>query len=61
MSVAAGKGDLAIRLTGDSGDPGGVATYTFTWPGWLTGTASASATFGIFRGDDRFLYWREAP
>ena len=61
VSVAAGKGDLAIQLTGDSGAPGGVTTYTFTWPGWLTGTASASATFGIFRGDDRFLYWREAP
>jgi len=60
-SVTAGKGDLAIQLTGDSGDPGGVASFTFTWPGWLTGTASASATFGIFRGDDRFLYWREAP
>ncbi len=61
VSVTAGKGDLAIQLTGDSGDPGGAATFTFTWPGWLTGTASASATFGIFRGDDRFLYWREAP
>lgn len=23
--------------------------------------ASATATFGIFRGDDRYLYWREAP
>ncbi len=22
---------------------------------------SATATFGIFRGDDRYLYWREAP
>ena len=61
VSVVAGSGDLTIQLTGDSGDPGGVAGFTFTWPGWLTGTASASATFGIFRGDDRFLYWREAP
>jgi len=61
VSMVAGNGDLAIQLTGDSGDPGGVATFTFTWPSWLTGTASATATFGIFRGDDRFLYWREAP
>lgn len=61
VSVTAGEAGLAIQLTGDSGDPGGVASFTFTWPAWLTGTASASATFGIFRGDDRFLYWREAP
>ncbi len=61
VNVAAGKGDLAIQLSGDSGDPGGFASFTFTWPGWLTGSASATATFGIFRGDDRFLYWREAP
>ncbi len=60
-SVMAGNGDLAIQLSGDSGDPGGVASFTFTWPGWLAATASATATFGIFRGDDRFLYWREAP
>ncbi len=61
VSVTAGRADLAIQLTADSGDPGGVASFTFTWPAWLTGTPSATATFGIFRGDDRFLYWREAP
>jgi len=38
-----------------------VAPYLqYDWSG--TGTLSnpsASATFGIYRGDDRFLYWRE--
>ncbi len=61
VSVAAGNGDLLIQLSADSGDPGGVASLTFTWPGWLMGGTGATATFGIFRGDDRFLYWREAP
>lgn len=46
----------------------GVATITLTTPNWLTfdwdGDAvpefsSATATFGIYRGDDRFYYWRE--
>jgi hypothetical protein len=50
-----------VTLATDPGAAGGSSTVTFTWPSWLTGTASATATFGIFRGDDRFLYWREAP
>ena len=61
VALSAGSGDLAVTLTGDPGDPGGSTTVTFTWDSWLTGTASATATFGIFRGDDRFLYWQEAP
>jgi len=61
VSVAAGSGDLSLQITADSGDPGGGSVLSFTWPSWLSGDASATATFGIFRGDDRFLYWREAP
>jgi len=61
VTLTAGSGDLTVTLTADSGDTGGSSTATFTWDSWLTGAASATATFGIFRGDDRFLHWREAP
>jgi cytoskeletal protein CcmA (bactofilin family) len=48
----------------------GVATISLLTPSWLTFDwdgnaltppeyASATATFGIYRGDDRFYYWRE--
>ena len=61
VALVNGVNNLAVQLTGDAGDPGGVTTVTFTWASWLNGVTSATATFGIFRGDDRFLYWREGP
>ncbi len=61
VGISAGRGDLSLQLGADPGDPGGSASVGLTWPSWLTGDASATVTFGIFRGDDRFLYWREAP
>jgi MSHA biogenesis protein MshQ len=61
VMLTAGSADLTVTLTGDSGDTGGSSTVTFSWPSWLTGSSSATATFGIFRGDDRFLHWRESP
>ncbi len=61
VSLLNGVGDLAVQLTADAGATGGVTTVNFTWDAWLNGTPSATATFGIFRGDDRYLYWRESP
>ena len=59
VTIAAGSGDLSVQLDADSS--GNATTVSFTWPAWLSGTASAVATFGVYRGDDRFIYWREAP
>jgi len=76
VSLVSGVGDLTLTLTG-AGSPGGSSAVTTVWPSWLQfdydgvdqlsdgnsydDNTSATATFGIFRGDDRYLYWREAP
>ena len=64
-SLAAGVGGpLVLEPNGDRG------TDTLIWdmPIWLEGDwdqdgaledPSASATFGVFRGNDRIVYWRE--
>jgi hypothetical protein len=59
VTLAAGIGNLSVQLDADSA--GNATTVSFTWPSWLSGTASATATFGVYRGDDRYLFWREAP
>jgi len=59
VTLTAGRGDLDIQLTANS--TGGASTVTVGWDSWLNGTTNATATFGIFRGNDRYLYWREAP
>jgi len=61
VTLVNGLGNLAVQLTADAGAVGGLTTVNFSWDAWLNGTPSAIATFGIFRGDDRYLYWREAP
>jgi hypothetical protein len=75
--LAGGHGDLTLTITGDDATAGGVSAITTNWPAWLQyniddvdqgsdgnlfdDNPSATATFGIFRGDDRFIYWREQP
>ena len=77
VSLVNGLGSLMLSVTADAGGPGGTSVITTTWPTWLQydvdgvdqlldgnsydDNPSATATFGIFRGDDRYLYWREAP
>lgn len=77
VTLSAGSGDLVLTINGDAGPPGGTSVITTTWPSWLQyniddvdqlldgnfydDNPSATATFGIFRGDDRYLYWRESP
>jgi len=55
---------LSAPLAGNTGDVG----VTFTVPDWLQGdyddegtleNPSALATFGVYRGNDRIIYWRE--
>jgi len=77
VSLVAGVGDLTLTISADAGSPGGSSQLSTTWSSWLQydldgvdqlsdgnrydDNPSATATFGIFRGDDRFLFWREAP
>jgi len=76
VTLSSGVGDLTLTLTG-TGNPGGSSVISTVWPSWLRydldgvdqssdgnlydDNPAATATFGIFRGDDRYLYWREAP
>jgi MSHA biogenesis protein MshQ len=76
VTLVNGLGNLTLTLT-NGGNPGGNSVVNTVWPSWLQfdfdgvdqlsdgntydDNASAIATFGIFRGDDRYLYWREAP
>ena len=77
VSLVNGVGSLTLSITADAGGPGGTSVINTVWPNWLQYDVdgvdqlldgniydddfSATATFGIFRGDDRYLYWREAP
>lgn len=76
VTLVGGMGNLSLTLSG-AGNPGGSSVVNTVWPSWLQydydsidqlldsnfydDNPSATATFGIFRGDDRYLYWREAP
>lgn len=59
ITLSSGGGDITATVTADPGDVGGSTTYNFTWPAWLPDADQATATFGIFRGDDSYLYWNE--
>lgn len=77
VSLVNGVGDLTLTVSADAGSPGGSSVIDTVWDSWLRydidaidlpldgdlydDNPSATATFGIFRGDDRYLYWREAP
>lgn len=75
VALANGVGDLILTIAVDGGVVGGSSQIDPVWSSWLKYNVddvdqgadgnlydddpSATATFGIFRGDDRFLYWRE--
>lgn len=77
VSLLGGLGSLTLTITADAGNPGGSSVINTVWDSWLQydvdgvdqlldgnnydDNPSATATFGIFRGNDRYLYWREAP
>ena len=59
-----------VLLTAPGTDSRGDVLATFSTPLWLTDDfnddgiledPSATATFGVYRGNDRIIYWREAP
>jgi hypothetical protein len=57
LSLIGGKADIRLTLQADSN--GGETVVTPAWPSWLLGGSPAVAHFGIYRGDDRFIHWRE--
>ncbi len=59
ITLNGGSGDLTLQVIANPDPPGGESVVTLTWPLWLPGPTTATATFGIFRSDDRFIYWRE--
>jgi MSHA biogenesis protein MshQ len=77
VSLTNGMANITLTIAADAGVVGGSSQIDTTWPAWLRYTWDdidqgadgdlydddpfATATFGIFRGDDRFLYWREGP
>jgi len=74
VMLANGVGSLTLTVT--AGVVGGTSTINATWPSWLQydfdgidqlldgnfydDNPTGIATFGIFRGNDRYLYWRES-
>ncbi len=59
-----GQADVVATLTADASTTGGRTTLTFAgcgsgWPAWLPNPEPATLVFGIFRGDDRILFWQE--
>lgn len=59
VTFTSGKAEIELTVNSAGSNPGGNVTVSANWPSWLEPDASAVATFGIFRGDDRFLYWEE--
>jgi len=58
VALQNGLRNVVLITTGDPGGDGGRQVLTPVWPAWLPGGAG-TATFGIFRGDDRFIHWSE--
>jgi hypothetical protein len=55
--IVNGTGNLDLTLTADGLDKS--RNVSVDWPDWLEPDNTARAHFGIYRGDDRFIYWRE--
>ncbi|NOR51477.1 MAG: hypothetical protein GQ470_02555, partial [Gammaproteobacteria bacterium] len=68
ITMSSGAGDITLTIDADDATSGGSTLVEPIFPSWLRydwGSGSyidnptATATFGIFRGDDRFIYWME--
>ena len=62
LQLSAGQGRLTLTPATDSGDPGGTVAIDYAnIPVWLlpAGSATVEAVFGIYRGNDRIINWRE--
>ncbi len=62
--LAITSGQAAITLTPVTDpdaaiNPGGIITIDYNFPAWLEPDQQATATFGIYRGNDRIINWRE--
>ncbi len=70
LNEGASNPGRGVLLTAPGTDSRGDVLATFSTPLWLTDDfnddgiledPSATATFGVYRGNDRIIYWREAP
>ena len=59
ITMTAGTGNLDLWPATDPAPPGGSVTVDYTLPAWLQPNLTAEAFFGIYRGNDRIINWRE--
>lgn len=59
VTTVGGRGDLRLWPTADPAPAGGQVLIDYTLPTWLGPNAQAEAFFGIYRGNDRIINWRE--
>jgi len=59
VTTTGGRGNLRLWPTADPGPAGGQVRIDYTLPTWLGPDAEAEAFFGIYRGNDRIINWRE--
>jgi MSHA biogenesis protein MshQ len=59
LTFAAGRVDLQLWPTADPAPAGGSVDITYDFPSWLEPDLQVEAFFGIFRGNDRIINWRE--
>lgn len=62
VTTTGGRGNLRLwppNPAADPAPPGGQVRIDYTLPTWLGPDAEAEAFFGIYRGNDRIINWRE--
>lgn len=59
VTTTGGRGNLRLWPTADPAPAGGKVQIDYSLPAWLGPNAEAEAFFGIYRGNDRIINWRE--
>ncbi|MDR9502281.1 MAG: hypothetical protein RI601_10855 [Desulfurivibrionaceae bacterium] len=62
LTMTAGQEFLVLTPATDldvATDPGGIIIIDYNYPAWLEPDQQATATFGIYRGNDRIINWQE--
>jgi len=59
LTLAAGTANLTLTPVNDPAPPGGTVTIQGNVPTWLKPDPKGEATFGIWRGNNRIINWKE--
>lgn len=59
VTLTGGTGILELWPTADPAPPGGTVVLDYDFPAWLEPDLPVEAFFGIYRGNDRIINWRE--